>query len=222
MNVVNRVLRKLESDVYCYSKKIEGIQWMQEFLEEKMYSKYNYLESLGSSFAVILNSDTLKINNRLCTGIRKYFAKETIAKNLLPTSVSPIHGDLTLENILYDEKTDTFRLIDTSGSRYVDNKAMDTAKLLQSFLAKYETWDSRTDIEEYTPGMPYNLPEDLLRVSKEHFSFLFQGDEDAFKSSLLMLSCYFVRMTPFLLKKSEKHAMFALLLSTYYLSFTEA
>ncbi len=222
MNVVNRVLRKLESDVYCYSKAIEGTEWMHEFLEEKMYSKYKYLESLGDAFAAILNSETLEINKRTCTGIRKYFKNGSIAKNLLPTSVSPIHGDLTLENILYDEKSDTFRLIDTSGSRYVDNKAMDTAKLLQSFLAKYETWDSRTDIEEYTPGMAYNLPQDLLHITNEHFSFLFQGDEAAFKSALLMLSCYFVRMTPFLLKKSEKHAMFGLLLATYYLSFTEA
>lgn len=222
MKVVNRVLRKLESDVYCYSKAIEGTVWVEEFLKEKMYAKYNYLESLGDSFTKILNSDTLKINKRICTGIRRYFTKGSIAKDILPTTVSPIHGDLTLENILYDEVSDTFYLIDMSGSRYVDNKAMDTAKLLQSFLAKYETWDSRTDIQDYIPGMNYTLPEDLLHVSKEHFAFLFQGDETAFKSSLLMLSCYFVRMTQFLLKKSEKHAMFGLLLATYYLSFTDA
>jgi hypothetical protein len=221
--VIRRVLEKLNEDIYCYSKNINGQKWMQEFLEEKILSKYAYIESLGEIFNTILNSPEHLINNRRCLGIRKYFGDgSSIPLSLCPESVSPIHGDLTLENILYDIELDNYRLIDTSGSRYVDAKEMDTAKLLQSLLAKYETWDKRTDILDYHSISNINLPHDVINISEENYSFVFSSftDKHAFQKSVYMLACYFIRMTPFLIKKSKQHAIFGLMLATYYLSFT--
>jgi hypothetical protein len=220
--IVQQVITTLTESVYCYSKQVDGQKWMNEFLEEKIYAKYTYIESLGPRFSDILNAGTHTINGTVCKGIRAFFSRDIFPEDLCPQTVSPIHGDLTLENILYNEETKDFRLIDTSGSRYVDNKAMDTSKLLQSFLAKYETWDTRTDIQEYTPGMPYILPTDVIEVSKELYTFIFHDNDAAYKSSVLMLACYLIRMIPFLVKKSEKHAVFGLMLATYYLSITEA
>ena len=220
--IVQHVMRKLHDDVYCYSKQINGLDWMNEFLQDKIYSKYKYLESLGETFMHLLNGQTLVINNRACRGIREFFADKNNFIHLLPRTVSPIHGDLTLENILYDSNTNTFYLIDTSGSRYVDNEAMDTAKLLQSFLAKYESWDTRTDIHNVSFDGAFRLPQDVTDTDFAKFRFLFGDDSIAYRSSLLMLACYFIRMTPFLLKKSKDHALFGLLLATYYLSFTKA
>lgn len=220
--IVPKVLSKLKEDVYCYSKPIDGDQWMNQFLEEKIFAKYSYIESLGPAFGHLLNAKTLTIQGKSCRGIREYFAEKQNYKHLLPTSVSPIHGDLTLENILYDPTTKTFCLIDTSGSRYVDNQSMDTAKLLQSFLAKYETWDTRTDLQDYAQQNVYSLPDDVIHLDILDLEFIFGSNTHAYQSSLLMLSCYLIRMTPFLLKKSQNHALFGLLLATYYLSFTEA
>lgn len=220
--IVQNVIITLTESVYCYSKQIDGQQWMKAFVEEKIYTKYTYIESLGQKFSDILNAVTHCINGKECEGIRRFFSRGFFPQNLCPTTVSPIHGDLTLENILYDETTNNFRLIDPSGSRYVDNKAMDTSKLLQSFLAKYETWDTRTDIQEYTPGAPYTLPNDVVEVTNELYSFIFHNDDAEYKSSVLMLASYLIRMIPFLVKKSEKHAVFGLMLATYYLSVTEA
>jgi thiamine kinase-like enzyme len=220
--VVQRVLQKLHADVYCFAKEIDGQKWIQEFLQEKIVSKYSYIESLGPVFFDILNKDMLTINGKLCKGLRRFF-EHPLPKILCPTRISPIHGDLTCENILYNEETDRFYLIDTSGARYVDSQDMDIAKLLQSFLAKYETWDTRTDIQESTCIDSYALPYDIATVSKEQFQFLQTDPNDSFifERSLFMLACYFIRMTPFLIKKSTTHAVFGLILSTYYLSFLD-
>jgi thiamine kinase-like enzyme len=220
--VVQRVLHKLHEDVYCYAKEIDGKAWIQEFLQEKILAKYTYIESLGQVFFDILNTDTHRINGKLCKGLRRFF-ESSLPSSLCPRRISPIHGDLTCENILYNQETDRFYLIDTSGSRYVDSQDMDIAKLLQSFLAKYETWDTRTDIQEAYDFDTYTLPQDIATVSKEQFQFLLTTHNDSFvfERSLFMLASYFIRMTPFLLKKSTKHAVFGLMLSTYYLSFLE-
>lgn len=218
--IVSRVLDRLHTDIYCYAKGINGSQWMKEFLDEKIFAKYSYIESLGPQFARILHADTLLINGISCKGIRAFLEDGTsILASLCPNSVSPIHGDLTLENILYDKDTDTFFLIDPSGSRYVDCKEMDLAKILQSLLAKYETWDIRDDLLEFE-GTTATLPNDVLVSSSDQFDFLFSkmNDTYAFSKAVFMLACYLIRMTPFLLKKSEKHAMFGLILATSYFS----
>lgn len=223
--LVQRVLEVLHRDLYCYSKPISGKDWMKDFLKEKIFAKYSYLESLGPEFALLVNSNEVSINGKVCSGLRSYFGDgSAIPSTLCPDSVSPIHGDLTLENILYNDSTDTFRLIDTSGARYVDSKDMDIAKLLQSFLAKYETWDSRTDILNCGSDGIYNLPEDILHLVKESYSFLFTSNSDtaAFSKGVFMLACYLIRMTPFLLKKSKEHAFFGIILASYYLSFARA
>jgi hypothetical protein len=223
--IVKRVLEILNRDIYCYSKRIDGKQWMKQFLNEKIFAKYAYLESLGPAFASLLSSPTVTIHGKECRGIRSFFGTgDDLPSYLFPEYVSPIHGDLTLENILYDKLTDTFYLIDTSGSRYVDSKDMDSAKLLQSFLAKYETWHSNTQLSEFDKVESYNLPEEMIQMAKENFTFLFpdHSDPHAFQRAVFMLACYFLRMTPFLLKMSKGHALFGCALATYYLSFVSA
>jgi len=216
-NVTTRVLDVLYSDIYCYSKVIDGKLWMTDFINEKIIPKYKYLESINSSFYTILNSESIIINGKILPGLKKLFS--TLNNNdLYPDSVSPIHGDLTLENILYNSELDTFKLIDMSGSRYVDIKEMDYAKLLQSLMAKYEVWINISDLKIVEDNNSFTIDPIYLDVNKDSLKFLFNS-EKLYKRSVFILGTYFIRMIPFLHKVSTQHALFGLLLGTYYSSY---
>jgi serine/threonine protein kinase len=216
-NVTTRVLDVLYSDIYCYSKVIDGKLWMTDFINEKIIPKYKYLESINSSFYTILNSESIIINGKILPGLKKLFS--TLNNNdLYPDSVSPIHGDLTLENILYNSELDTFKLIDMSGSRYVDIKEMDYAKLLQSLMAKYEVWINISDLKIVEDNNSFTIDPIYLDVNNDSLKFLFNS-EKLYKRSVFILGTYFIRMIPFLHKVSTQHALFGLLLGTYYSSY---
>ena len=169
-----------------------------------------------------MNSETITINGKNVSGIKSFF-NSSIPSDLLPDEVSPIHGDLTLENILYNETNKDFRLIDTSGSRYVDVKEMDLAKLLQSLLSKYETWDSRETLVTVINSKEFTISSDFLKTEKENYDFIFSmyGSSDVmFKRAKFFLAAYFIRMIPFLEKRSSQHSLLGLLLASYYFSTT--
>ena len=213
-NVTLRVLNVLYSDIYSYSKTINGKIWLSEFIDEKIIPKYKYLESINSSFYNIINSDSITINGKVVSGLKKLFSTINNTE-LYPDTISPIHGDLTLENILYNSDLDTFKLIDMSGSRYVDIKEMDYAKLLQSLMAKYEKWINLSHINIEETNNSFTIDPIYIDINKESFTFLFKS-EKLFKRSVFMLGTYFIRMIPFLHKVSPQHALFGLLLGTYY------
>lgn len=220
--VVRDVMDKMSKDIYCYSKKINGSEWLQAFLKEKIYSKYNYLDSLDENVCSVMNSESITINGKNVSGIKSFF-NSSISTDLLPDEVSPIHGDLTLENILYNETNKDFRLIDTSGSRYVDVKEMDLAKLLQSLLSKYETWDSRETLVTVIGPKEFLISSDFLNTEKENYEFIFSmyaSSDVMFKRAKFFLGAYFVRMIPFLQKRSSQHSLLGLLLASYYFSTT--
>lgn len=221
-SVIRDVIQKMTNDIYCYSKKINGSEWLQGFLKEKIYSKYNYLDSLDTSIYSVMNSDIITINGKKVSGIKSFF-NSNIPTHLLPEEVSPIHGDLTLENILYNETNKDFRLIDTSGSRYVDVKEMDLAKLLQSLMSKYETWDTRETLVTIINTNEFIVSPDLLTIEKENYDFIFSmytSSDIMFKRAKFFLAAYFVRMIPFLQKRSSQHSLLGLLLASYYFSTT--
>ncbi len=215
-----KIIQRLKNDIYCYSKKIDGQKWLNDFLQEKIFAKYDMIEAIDTTFYKLINNDYVIINGNKVKGLRYYFKTEKL--NYFPTHVSPIHGDLTLENILYNPITDEIKLIDQSGSRYVDPYEFDVAKLLQSLLARYSEWDTFETLCESKSENEFVINKKLIDVEKEKYMFFLvefgQDTNEIFKKGLFFLSMYLVRMIPFLLRKSKAHAYTGLLLSLYYLN----
>lgn len=115
------------------------------------------------------------INNLKCENILTIFnkilnGKDSISKKLKINFDSDnktiIHGDLTFENILINEKN--FYLIDPLGS-FMDIKfdnnfllkttpLFDLGKLSQSILVNYENWKNDKKINKYVHGNEFKLP----------------------------------------------------------------
>lgn len=219
--LIPRVVKMLTEDIHCYSKSIDGIKWLSHFITEKISSKFILLENIGPKFAELLNSKYCSINNKSVKGLRYYF--ESLNMHIYaPSKVCPVHGDLTLENILYNEETDSIRLIDQSGARYMEPREFDSAKMLQSLLARYETWDSREWLVTIDSNGNIKIPEEFLNLNIDSYKFMLQtfgeNTDENFKKSLFFLATYFVRMIPFLLKKSESHALCGFSLALYLFS----
>ena len=79
----------------------------------------------------LINSNQVIINNKKYNGLRHTFDKINI-NNYCSKYIHPIHGDLTLENILYNQSENDVKLIDMEGSRYVDSCLFDLGKIFQS------------------------------------------------------------------------------------------
>jgi hypothetical protein len=213
-NILPNVINKMKEDIYCYSKKIDGINWLNSFIKEKITAKYEMIANTDNIFNIILN-ENIYINNCEYKSLKELI--NSIDANLfINLEVSPIHGDLSLENIMYNDKIKEFCVIDTSGSRYVDIKEMDYAKILQSLIAKYEIWDDEIKLVDISNNS-FIISDKFIDLNFNTYSFLFANKLE-YKKSVMMLAFYLIRMFPFLLKKSKNHALLGLLLSLYYLS----
>jgi len=213
--IVPRVVSTLHRDVYCFSKQVDGNVWLTEFLNEKILSKYSMIESLGESFHHAVNALYVSINGVNYKGLRHFFETEDL-KAYHPSSLSPIHGDLTLENILYHRNKDTFVLIDPSGSRYVDAREMEVAKLFQYTVAKYQVWDSIPNLASYQDEVYTLNPLVVPNVYDEH-AYITKAYDIEYKVGMFYLSTYFIRMIPFLKQASLEKAMCGLLFALSHL-----
>ena len=101
-------------------------------------------ELLDETIKKLINLDKITINGLEYIGLKKLLEKDYTY--LSPKYLSPIHGDLTFENILYNEETDDLKLIDMDGSNFIDAVELDFGKLLQSYISKYEVWSNSKNI----------------------------------------------------------------------------
>jgi hypothetical protein len=104
----------------------------------------------------------------------------------------------------------------------MEPQEFDSAKLLQSLLSRYEIWDSCESLAVIDLSGNIQIPEEFTNLNIDSYRFMletFGNDIDnIFKKSLFFLACYFVRMIPFLQKKSESHALCGFSLALYIFS----
>jgi serine/threonine protein kinase len=216
-HILPRVISTLYNDIYCFSKLINGQQWLELFINDKIRSKYNMISSISPSFHHLIHDEYIVINSVRVQGITSLFSNMNVWNNMAPVSVSPIHGDLTLENILVHPETLEFKLIDPSGSRYVDPVEMDLAKLYQYTVASYTEWENKKiSIEQGEHGWSFTTDLEIKLDSMLEWENSFSISNSKAKG-LFYVCTYFLRMIPFLLQHSEEKALYGLVFATYYL-----
>jgi hypothetical protein len=207
--VLPKVLDTLLTHVYCYSKPIDGRVWLDTFLQDKIVSKYKMIGSIDVCFYKAVHDPFVTINGIRYKGVRHFFESETLDP-YFPSHVHPIHGDLTLENILWNEEQQAFSLIDPSGSRYVDVIEMEVAKLLQFTVARYSEWELLCDRNELA-SFDGNVFQLGIVSHVTEFDYIPNLLHVSMKKGLFYLATYFIRMIPFLLVHSKQKALAGLL-----------
>ena len=174
----------------------------------------------------LINTDTVKINDKSYYGLRKIFNLLNI-HNFNSEWINPIHGDLTLENILYNEKNEDIKLIDMEGSRYVDSCYFDLGKIFQSIVSNYKEWN---DLKVVV----YDKTIDNIKCVNKYFDcensdfdticnlfckIMEVNDKKViFKKGIFFMATYFIRFVQFRRKISEEHGIFAIIMAVVWLN----
>jgi len=116
------------------------------------------------------------------------------------------HGNLTLENILYDVDNDKIYYIDAYEENIIDSKLADYSQILQSCNSKYEVFN---DLVPRIIGNEVTI--DIINYyGLNYFNDLFNNyikDENLIVIKLLEIS-QFLRMLPFKKEISKDHMIF--------------
>jgi len=229
--VLEPLLEKLNENVYCYKKEIDGVSWLTNHLNSKILSKLNVYEAQDKTLDWLINSKELTINGKVYRGLRYLLC--SVDTNLIkPRYVRPVHGDLTLENILYDKNTGKTKLIDMDGSDFMDVVELDLGKISQSLLSNYSCWKNLKnaifEIDDeghsisceseyfYEDSSVLNIfPSCIFEKWK---SILLEDDITVASKSIFYMCLYFIRFIPFRMQVSRDHGIFAMIMAIVWLS----
>jgi len=212
--VLPTIMSDLKEHVYCYRKANYSSKWVQDYLDEKVLPKFKIIGDSHPGLQSLLEQKQIWINHQPYTSLQSYLEK--IDQSLYtPEYTCPIHGDLTLENILYHPYTKEYKLIDPSGSRYMDAPEMDTARIFQSLVGDYASWEGTVDLVQIIGKNQFIIPTPYL---KDKFPVLCNlYSTNTYRKGIFYMATYFIRMAPYMLRKSYQQALFTLLLAIHHL-----
>ena len=189
--VIEKLLKLLTKNIYNYKATLtDGRDWLRQHLEQKVYKKAELLDHSGR----------LRLLLDECLNSFGWI--------LAPKSLCPIHGDLTFENILVDEKNDDVKLIDMDGAEYMDAMELDMGKMFQSLITYYETWSKLSDEELKT--FDFSLDSPQIEGYINLWSKILDEDEEILRAKIYFYTAlHLIRMIPFRLKVSDEQGRFA-------------
>jgi len=221
--VVDSIFSRLIKDVYCYKKKINGHEWVTNYINEKINPRLNEIEGYDEVFYTLINSSSLLINNKSIMGLRSLLERIDIF-TYTPSEIQPIHGDLTLQNILYCKSTNDIKLIDLCGTKYMDSYYLDIGKVFQSLIARYEEWN-QFELFQILNKDSFSLNTFNLEINSKSIGSImhnFKDDSNIFKKGVFYMITHLIRAIPYFYKKDKQKAFYTTLLSCWYLSLVDS
>tara|TARA_R110000751_G_scaffold263489_1_gene362747 strand:+ start:3842 stop:5803 length:1962 start_codon:yes stop_codon:yes gene_type:complete len=188
---IEKLLKLLNKNVYNYKATLkDGRDWLRQHLEQKVFKKAELLDYSGR----------LRLLLDECLNSFGWI--------LAPKNLCPIHGDLTFENILVDEKNDDVKLIDMDGAEYMDAMELDMGKMFQSLITHYETWSKLPD--EQLKTFEFSLDSPHIEGYINLWSEMLDEDEEILRAKIYFYTAlHLIRMIPFRLKVSDEQGRFA-------------
>ena len=206
----------LSENIYDMKKINKNKYWLDNFIKNKInIKKY---ENLSPNIKKILNMENITINGINCNGFKKIFSRSYQEFN--PEFLAPIHGDLTLENIMINTENEDIKLIDIDGCNFIDAIELDIGKIFQSTVSKYEIWSCDNPIininyenniintKEYTK---INEHSDNLKYYSKWLNILNKNNlKDLNKVGIFYMILHLCRMIPYRFNSSENQAIYAI------------
>ena len=225
---LNETISRLFRDVYRPTAQSmrHGVAWLRKHLDQKIYPKLaSATETPG--LMEFVNSAEVVIDSAPYAGIERSLGRlveGATARDLVPKTFSLVHGDLTFENVLCADQD--IRLIDMDGGGDAEPPELDLGKLLQSLVARYETWahDSERLVSQNNEGLVTHSDSAVnLRLLQDAIATWASNSKvdstNALRVGLFYMALHLIRMTPFRLRVSLDQARYSLASATRWLSF---
>ncbi len=139
--VLNKVISFTEKSIYKEKPASNGLRNLEKYIDEKVISKVNDSGSLSNQVNDLLEYKNIIVNGQkylnVLQAVEKIKNNKVMMEELSSYSETPIHGDLTVDNLIVSEAGD-FLLLDPNNENQVSSKVVDFGKLYQSLHSGYE------------------------------------------------------------------------------------
>ncbi|MDR2169123.1 MAG: flippase-like domain-containing protein [Planctomycetaceae bacterium] len=210
--LLQRVLNDLNQNLYQPNLRPFSNQLLKKYIDDKCIKN---IETIKKHPIInnLLKYDRLLINGRSYRNLQYFEAiltQENLQRVFSSDYCSKIHGDLTIENIIFAPNRDSrYYLIDPNHINVHDSPMLDYAKLLQSLHLGYEFLIRQTDcsINGNTITFPIMRSWSYERLYQKYKSFLFQNfDINRIQSIYYHEIIHYLRLLPYKLEKFPNQA----------------
>lgn len=139
--VLDSVLHFMKQSIYQPVPAADGTKNLEKYIEGKVTGKVADTAAINSEIGQLLTYDKIIINGKAYANlpqvIKKIRKHRQAMADLGNYQESPIHGDLTVDNLIVSDSSD-FLVLDPNNENQVSAPVVDYAKLYQSLHSGYE------------------------------------------------------------------------------------
>lgn len=141
-HVLQNVIIFMQKHIYSAISIDDQPEKVSEYIEKKIIGKVRDAANTSVYISQALEHKNLIVNGRKLrnfnTVIKEIQRNPTIFNDLCDFGESPIHGDLTVDNIIVNPATREFLLLDPNNENAISDAVTDYGKLFQSLHSGYE------------------------------------------------------------------------------------
>lgn len=168
-----------------------------------------YLSALQKYPNLVINGKTYK-NFNYYFGDNGILTKDKLLQIFVNDKCSDIHGDLTLENMICDGKSQSVYFIDPNLGNPHETCLLDYAKLLQSLHGNYEYLQKIKDVKINHNQIDFDLSESqvhakIYHLYDEYLKNTFSAED--YKSIYYHEIVHWLRLLPYKIRKDSRRAV---------------
>lgn len=200
------------------NKREVDFEHLQDYIFNKVFENGKIIMFQGGQYLQALQQyDKVVINGKEYHNIAYYlgdgglFSSEQLIRLFERDICSVIHGDFTIDNIIYEEvNSNKAYLIDPNVSNLHETSYLDYAKLLQSLHGNYEYYRQISDVKIDGNKIEYNLGDtsnyrQLLQLYDDYLKNNFSSGQ--YRSIYAHELVHWLRLMPYKIRKDEKLAV---------------
>lgn len=140
--IIDGVLDFMYGNIYELRERVHAREDLERYVDDKVINKVRDAAALNLQLASLVDLDTLVINGRrydnLHVSVERLRRNARALQELSTVYHTPIHGDLTVDNIIVSRQDDHFLVLDPNNENTLSDPVVDLGKLYQSLHSGYE------------------------------------------------------------------------------------
>lgn len=141
-DIVNDLINFTYKEIYVLGEKKKSVADINEYIDKKCISKIEDTANLSTTINQLLPFKKIEVNGEVYDNFRQIIEKirrnKKIMNSLAEFYSTPIHGDLTVDNIIVNRKTSEFLVLDPNNENQIEDPIVDFGKMYQSLHSGYE------------------------------------------------------------------------------------
>jgi len=142
VKIITEIFEYMFKHIYKPAKESLHSDHAKEYIKNRLVNKVLQASKINPDIQQILDLETLNINGveymNILNIIEKISHHPVAMKDISTYRESPIHGDLTVDNILTSTKNHSFKIIDPTDENEISSPVVDFGRQLQSLEFGYE------------------------------------------------------------------------------------